>query len=135
MTGFMSVAGFDATINWLDPHNVFVPAAIPPSAYAGFANILSPTVTLTSFPVTYGINCGGCSFNQSADSVQFGSSTVFYAQVPQSTGEVAARDLVFTTTIAGYFNNLQIIQDSFVNGGISQNVSNNGMKLETSLAG
>src|SRR5262249_19320782 len=58
ITGILIVGGFSDNV--FDPNNALVPATIPPSAYTGFSNASSPTVTITSFPITFGFNCSSC---------------------------------------------------------------------------
>ena len=133
ITGDLRIGGFTST-NAYDPNNSLVPANVPPSAYVGFSNASSPTVTVTSFPITFGLNCTSCSIFDSIDVTTFNATSLTYDETP-SNGEQASRALTFTTTIPGFFNNFAITNDTFNNGGITATVSNGGMELQLNWTG
>ena len=133
ITGDLRIGGF-TSVNAYDPNNSLVPANIPASAYTGFSNASSPIVTVTSFPITFGLNCSSCSIFDSTDVTTFNATSFTYDETP-SNGEQASRALTFTTTIAGFFNNFAITNDTFNNGGIIATVSLGGMELQLNWTG
>jgi len=129
ITGDLRIGGFTSD-NVYDPNNSLVPLTVPTSAYTGFSNSSSPTVTVPPFPVTFGFNCSSCNDFHSIDVTTFNATSITYDETTVNSGEQASRDLTFTTTISGYFNNFAVTQDTFNNSGISFNVLNNGMELQ-----
>ena len=133
ITGDLRIGGF-TSVNAYDPNNSLVPANVPPSAYMGFSNASGPTVTVTSFPITFGLNCTSCSIFDSIDVTTFNATSLTYDETP-SNGEQASRALTFTTTIPGFFNNFAITNDTFNNGGIIATVTQGGMVLQLNWTG
>jgi hypothetical protein len=133
ITGDLRIGGF-TSVNAYDPNNSLVPVNVPPSAYTGFSNATSPIVTVTSFPITFGLNCSSCSIFDSIDVTTFNATSFTYDETP-SNGEQASRALTFTTTIPGFFNNFAITNDTFNNGGIIATVSLGGMELQLNWTG
>ena len=133
ITGDLRIGGF-TSVNAYDPNNSLVPANVPPSAYTGYSNASSPTVTVTSFPITFGLNCTSCSIFDSIDVTTFNATSLTYDETP-SNGEQASRALTFTTTIPGFFNNFAITNDTFNNGGIIATVTLGGMELQLNWTG
>jgi hypothetical protein len=120
VTGILNIAGNPTTTNIWDPSNPLVGSGnIPLSAYTGFDNASGPTVT-TNFPtpIQFGIRCGACSNFQANYKAGVGPTGLTYV-APFTNGEQAAEDIVFTTTIAGFFNNLQVTVDTFNNRDIN----------------
>src|SRR5262249_13269935 len=120
--------------NPYDPNNSLVPANVPPSAYMGFSNASGPTVTVTSFPITFGLNCSSCSIFDSIDVTTFNATSLTYDETP-SNGEQASRALTFTTTSPVFFKNFAITNDTFNNGGIIATVTQGGMVLKLNWTG
>jgi hypothetical protein len=135
INGNMVLGGFATTTNWLDPANPLVPANIPLSAYQGYANANGPTVTITTFPIRFGINCqNACGTDYDAvDSIEFNKTltgaALIWANTPVG-GEEQSHDLTFITTIAGFFNSLIVNTDGFNNNGIGVTIKNNGTELD-----
>ena len=133
ITGDLRIGGF-TSVNAYDPNNSLVPANVPPSAYTGFSNASSPTVTVTSFPITFGLNCTSCGIFDSIDVTTFNATSLTYDETP-SNGEQASRALTFTTTIPGFFNSFSVTSDNFNNGGITDTVSADGSMVTLNWTG
>jgi len=132
ITGNLQVGGFQPA-NLYDPNNVLVPATVPTSAYAGFSNASSPTVTVTSFPITFGFNASSISDFLSLDVTTFTATSLTYQETPNN-GEQALRMLTFTAS-PGFFNSFSVTSDNFNNGGITDTVSADGSMVTLNWTG
>jgi hypothetical protein len=127
ITGDLEIGGFPS--NFYDPANGVAPA----SANAGYSNASSPTVTVTSYPITFGFNGSTNPDFFSLDVTTFTATSLTYQETPAN-GEQALRILTFTSS-PGFFDSFTVVSDNFTNGGITDSVSADGSMVTLNWAG